>query len=420
MTEPNPRPEEWSLADFYLGEGDDPTVPPEGFAEWRRATAWAASLYEPSLLGPPVPRTRLDSGHAERAVINLSSYNYLGLAQHPETVAAAQEALALYGTGACGSPILSGMTDLHRRLENRLSEFLGRESTMLFSSGFGGALGSLSGLLRRDDVAVLDSRAHASLLDGAKLSQARVELFEHNDPVSLDAALDRWKGRRRLVVVEGVYSMDGDMADLPRLLEVTSQHSVAVLIDEAHSLLVCGAHGGGVTEHFGAEGRIGLLYGTMSKALAGIGGFVSGRAATLDYLRLYANPYGYSCALPPGVVAAMIRGLEIATRDDTLRRRLWDNADYFRAQVQQLGLSVGASTTHVVPIIIGDDRALLYTLGHEMLARGLFLAPVDFPSVPQDKVRFRAAITAAHSRADLDEALNIIEDTIARRLRDAA
>ena len=413
-------PERLSLADFLFSEGPDPSVPPEEFTRWRQATAWATSLYEPSLLGPPVPRTQLEVAGTARPIINLSSYNYLGLAAHPETIAAAQEALATYGTGACGSPILSGMSELHHRLERRMSEFLGRESTMLFSSGFGGALGSLSGLLRKGDVAILDSDVHFSLIDGARLSKARLELFDHNDPASLDAALERWKDSRRLVVVEGVYSMNGDMAELPALLEVAEAHGVGILIDEAHSTLVCGARGRGVAEHFGVEDRIRLTYGTFSKAFAGLGGFLSGPRETLDYLRFYANPYGFSCALPPSVVAALLCALDIATRDDSLRHRVRDNAEYFRAGIRGLGLSVGASTTHVVPIVIGDNRHLLYELGHEMLARGLFLAPVDYPSVPQDQVRFRAAVTAAHTRADLDEALNIIADTIVPRLRQAA
>ena len=413
-------PERLSLADFLFSESPDPSVPPEEFTRWRRATAWATSLYEPSLLGPAAARTQLEIAGVARPIINLSSYNYLGLATHPDTIAAAQEALATYGTGACGSPLLSGMSDLHHRLERRMSEFLGRESTMLFSSGFGGALGSLSGLLRKGDIAVMDSDVHFSLIDGARLSKTRLELFDHNAPGSLDAALERWKDSRRLVVVEGVYSMNGDMADLPALLEVAEAHGVGILIDEAHSTLVCGANGRGVAEHFGVEDRIRLTYGTFSKAFAGLGGFLSGPRETLDYLRFYANPYGFSCALPPSVIAALLCGLDIATRDDTLRRRVRDNADYFRSQVRGLSLSVGASTTHVVPIVIGDNRGLLYELGHEMLARGLFLAPVDYPSVPQDQVRFRAAVTAAHTRADLDEALNIIADTIVPRVRQAA
>jgi len=312
------------------------------------------------------------------------------------------------------------MTDLHRQLERELSGVLGRGSTMLFNSGFGGALGSLSGLLRKGDVAVLDSRSHLSLLDGARLSQAQLRLFEHNDPDSLDQVLKRGAGQRQLVVVEGIYSMDGDMANLPDLLEVAERHGVGMLVDEAHSILVCGTNGRGAVEHFGVEQRVALQYGTFSKAFAGIGGFVSGSKETLDYLRLYASPYGFSCALPPSVVAALLAGLRVATRDDALRQRLRANADYFRAGLRAIGVNTGESTSQVIPIVIGANRPLLYELGHEMLARGLFLAPVDYPSVPEDQVRFRASVTAAHTRADLDEALSIIEDTVVRKVRRAA
>jgi 7-keto-8-aminopelargonate synthetase-like enzyme len=407
---------QFSLADFYLGDSDDPVVPPADFTRWRHEASHAAALYEQSLLGAPLPRTTLQVRGQPRSILNLSSYNYLGLATHPATVAAAHRALDVYGTGACGSPLLSGMTDQHRDLEDGLTRLLGREATMLFNSGFAGALGSLAGLLRRGDVAVVDSRAHLSLLDGARLSQAHVRTFEHNDPSALDAVLERGRGSRQLVVVEGIYSMDGDLADLPRLLEVTEQHQVGVFIDEAHSILTCGPRGLGATEHFDVDERVVLKYGTFSKAFAGIGGFLNGPRQTLDYLRAYANPYGFSCALPPAVVAALVAGLQVATEDDSLRRQLWDNAAYFRNGLHRVGIDTGDSVSHVIPIIVGEDRGLLYELGHAMLERGLFLAPVDYPSVPQDRVRFRASITALHSRADLDEALNVLEDTVARRV----
>ncbi|MCC6559345.1 MAG: aminotransferase class I/II-fold pyridoxal phosphate-dependent enzyme [Polyangiaceae bacterium] len=409
----------YSLADFHVGDSDDPLVPPAEYKEWRAAVTWATSHYERSLLGPPIPRTAIDVHGARRPIINLASYNYLGFAKHPETIAAAKAALDSHGTGACGSPILSGMTDLHRALERDLGAFLGRESTMLFNSGFGGALGALSGLMRKGDVAVIDSKAHISLIDGAKLSGATLLMFEHNDPRSLDQVLSKTQGKRRLVVVEGIYSMDGDVGDLPALLEVTEQHKVGMMIDEAHSILAMGARGRGVVEHFGVEDRVALQYATFSKAFAAVGGFVSGRAETLDYLRYYANSYGFSCALPPPVAGAVLKGLEVASRDDSLRVRLRENAEYFRKQLHALGLDTGTSTTHVVPIIIGANRSLLYMLSYAMLARGLFLAPVDFPSVPEDEVRFRASITAAHTRADLDEALNIIESTIVPALKAA-
>lgn len=407
----------YSLADFHAGESDNLLVPPPDYAEWRRASVWATSLYERSLLGAPIPRTFVDLNGMRHPVLNFASYNYLGLARHPETVAAAKAALDKYGTGACGSPLLSGMTDVARDLEKRLSSFLGRESTMLFNSGFGGALGAMEGLLRKGDVAVVDSKAHMCLLDGARLSGAQIVTFDHNDAAALEGALVKTRGKRRLVVVEGIYSMDGDTADLPNLLPVAERFGAPVLIDEAHSILTMGKTGRGAAEHFGMEDRIGLKYATFSKAFASVGGFVSGRAETLDYMRYYANPYGFSCALPPAVAAATLAALDVATRDDTLRSRLSGNATYFRHQLHSLGLNTGESTTHVVPIVIGPHRQLLYMLSHAMLGRGLFLAPVDFPSVPEDQVRFRCSITAAHTKKDLDEALDILEKTVVPALR---
>jgi glycine C-acetyltransferase len=412
------RPEQYSLADFYFGDVDntDPTVPPADFTSWRRATGWATRLYEPALLAAPTPRSTVASASGPRRVINLSSYNYLALGTHPDVIAAAESALREFGTGACGSPLLSGMTRLHQTFERELAAFVGR-TVLLFNSGFSGALGSLAGLLRKGDVAVVDSKAHISLMDGARLSGARLAVFEHNDVTSLDSVLTAANGRRRLVVVEGVYSMDGDMAPLPAILDVADAHGAPVLVDEAHSILTCGPTGRGVAEHFGVADRVRLHYGTFSKAFAGLGGFVAGPDATIDYMRCYASSYGFSCALPPATVAGLSAALDVATRDADLRTRLWDNADYFRAAVHQLGISTGASSTHVVPLIVGSDRALLYELGNAMRDRGLFLSPVDYPSVPQDQVRFRASITAGHTRADLDEALNILSDVMAPRVR---
>src|SRR5256886_7877292 len=255
-----------SLADFVVGDSDDPLVPPLAFTQWRQAGAWEATLYEPELLAAADARTTINYEGRPRSVINLCSYNYLGLANRPEVIAAARDALAKYGLGACGSPLLSGMTDLHRELERRVAEFLGREDAMLFNSGFGGALGTISGLLRKTDVAILDNRSHLSLRDGAVLSRCRTEKFEHNDSASLDAALHRQQGRRRLVIVEGIYSMGGDFGNLKQLIRVAESHGASVFIDEAHSMLACGNHGRGAAEMFGVEDRVPLLYGTFSKA----------------------------------------------------------------------------------------------------------------------------------------------------------
>jgi 8-amino-7-oxononanoate synthase len=401
------------LGDFVAGERDNPLAPPDGFTDWRRNGAmWAGSLYEPELLGSADVRTRIEYDGKAQDVINFCSYNYLGLANHPEVIAAAQAALSKYGIGACGSPTLSGMTDLHRQLELNMAEFLGREDAMLFNSGFGGALGTLSGLLRKNDVAVLDNRSHLSLRDGAVLSRCRLDRFEHNDPESLNVALSRRKGKRALVIVEGIYSMDGDLANLDELISVAELHDASVLIDEAHSMLGCGQNGRGAGELLGVEERIDLVYGTFSKAFGAVGGFVAGSRETLDYLRLYAHSYVYSCALPPVVIGAILKALEIATREPQLRTRLWENAEYFRTEVNALGIDTGASTTYIMPLIVGD-RERMYRIGHELRRSGLFVAPVDYPAVPDDRICFRACVTANHTRSDLDEALNILSDAFA-------
>ena len=404
-------PAKFSLSDFLVGDSKDPLKPPPAFTQWHRAGLWASALYEPELLAPADARTIIQYDGKPRSVINLCSYNYLGLANHPEVITAAHDALKSHGLGACGSPMLSGMTDLHRELEHAIAEFLGYEDAMLFNSGFGGALGTISGLLRKTDSAVLDNRSHLSLRDGAVLARTRSERFEHNDPASLDAALARHKGKRQLVIVEGIYSMDGDFGNLKELIDVADAHEASVFVDEAHSMLACGAHGRGAVEHFDVEKRVRILYGTFSKAFGALGGFVCGSSETLNYLRFYAHPYVYSCALPPVVIGAILKALEIGSTQPELRKRLWENADYFHKQLSALGIDTGPSTTYIMPIIIGD-RERMYRLGHELRRRGLWVAPVDYPAVPQDRICFRACVTANHTRADLDEALNILADTL--------
>ncbi len=407
----NENPADLSLSNFLAGESRDPLQAPPSFTRWMEAGAWAVKLYEPEMRAAAEARTTITYNGKPHRVINLCSYNYLGLANHPEVIAAAHEALTTHGLGACGSPMLSGMTDLHRELERKIAQFAGREDAMLFNSGFGGALGTISGLLRKTDVAVLDNRSHLSLRDGATLSRCRAEKFEHNDPASLDVSLGRNNGKRQLVVLEGIYSMDGDFGNLTELLPIAASHGASVFVDEAHSILACGEHGRGAAEKFGVQDQVPLIYGTFSKAFGALGGFIAGSRETLQYLRFYAHPYVYSCALPPVVVAGISKALELGTSQPELRRRLWENADYFRGQLQSLGLDIGNSNTYVMPIVIGD-RERMYRLGHELRARGLWVAPVDYPAVPNDRICFRACVTALHTRADLDEALNILQDTL--------
>lgn len=408
----------YSLADFSDSESTDPLKAPRDFTDWMDSVKDARALFQPALMGPPIARTKLRSEGVVRDTLNFSSYNYLGLAHHPRVVEACQRAVSKYGTGAGGSPLLCGMSELHHELEARLVALLGCESVMLFPSGFSGGLGTVAALLRKGDAVVMDEKSHVSLMSGAKLAQAQLLTFNHNDPSSLEFALKRCEGKRRFLVVEGIYSMDGDLADLPKLLEVAERHGVSTFIDEAHSFLACGKKGRGATELLGiSPERIALTYGTLSKATASIGGFVGGKADIIEYLRFYASSYGFSCTLPPSVVAGVLAGMDVAQSEPELRERLWENSEYFRRGVQGLGLSTGDSSSYIIPIFVGSDRSVLYELTRLTRERGLFLIPVDYPSVPLDGLRFRASISAEHTREDIDEALNVISDTFVKRVQ---
>ena len=408
---------QFSLADFYYSDSDDPLTPPADYLAWRRATSWATALYEPVLCEAAGPINRLQTADGVQRVINMTSYGYLGLVQHPAVVAAAKQALDDYGTGACGSPILSGKSALHRELERKIGGLTGYPGVLIFNSGFGGALGSAAGLMRKGDVAVVDARAHVSMVDGLKIGGAKIVFFEHNDARALDEALSATRGTRRLIFVDGLYSMDGDLADLPALLDVAESHGVGMFVDEAHSMLCCGATGGGVVEHFGVRGRVGIQYGTLSKAFSCAGGFAATSSDLIEYLRFYADSYGFTCALPPSVVAGASAVIDVMQAEPWRRAHLWENANYFRTQLQSLGIDTGTSTSYVVPIVVGEQRTLLYELALQLRARGLFVTPVDYPTVPLDQARFRASVTALHTRELLDEALQIIEDVFVPPMR---
>jgi 7-keto-8-aminopelargonate synthetase-like enzyme len=409
-------PRTLNLADFYSGHDTDPLRAQPEFLEWRSATAREQGLFQQPLAASAGPRTRLLVNGAVREVINLASLDYLGLNRHPGVAAAIAAALEQWGVGACGVPLLTGTAGIHRDLERSVSDLLERPDTMLFPSGFSGGVGLMLALLRRGDVAIADAKAHMCWMDGIRTSGAQLATFPHGDVQALDRLLTVHKSARRLVVVDGLYSMDGDVPDLPAILDVCDAHGVGLIVDEAHSIFALGDTGGGVTEQQGVQKRVRLLFGTFSKGLSMLGGFASGDAGLLDYARLYAHPFGFSAALPPAYAAGIVTAVGIARQAVTRREQLALNAGYFRQSLRDLGLDTGISTTHVIPIIL-KDRAFLYESGVRLRERGVYVVPIDYPAVPEDAVRFRISISAAHTREDLDEALTAIEDVVAAPLR---
>ncbi|MEW5814774.1 MAG: aminotransferase class I/II-fold pyridoxal phosphate-dependent enzyme [Spirochaetota bacterium] len=411
----------YSLADFFYNDNPDVLSPPEEFDRWINHPLVQESykFFEQQLLAAPRTSTEILSKFdgKKRKIINLTSYNYLGLSTHPEVIQAAKEALDRYGLGASGAPLLSGTFDLHVKFAKMLAEFKQKEDCLLYSSGLGGNMGAIQGILRKGDFFILDEKCHKSLVDGGTLSGARMLFFEHNNPDSLASMLEKAKGKRILVAVEGVYSMDGDLVRLKDIVEVCEQYHAGIFIDEAHSTLIFGANGRGVAEHLGLEDKIGISFGTLSKSFGGVGGFVCSNARLIRYLKGYSSPWNFSCAPSPPVVAGLIKALEVATRDSSLRDRLWANVNYMMNHLQSMKLDLGNTESQVIPIIIGASGEKLMTLAAEMQQRGLFLQPVDFPAVPAHARRFRISVSAQLTQEEMDKVLNIVEDVIVKGLK---
>lgn len=415
---------DFSLADFFYNDNQDVLSPPEDFEEWITHPRVLESFrfFEQQFLEAPRTVSRVLSGvdGEKREVINLTSYNYLGLSTHPEVIQGAKDALDKYGLSASGAPLLSGTFDLHIELAKRLAEFKQKEDCILYSSGLGGNMGAIQGILRKGDYLVLDEKSHKSLVDGGTLAGARMLFFDHNDMSSLEQMLEKAKGKRILVAVEGVYSMDGDLVKLPEVSRLCEAYNAGLYVDEAHSTLMFGENGRGIGEHFGMEEKVGVSFGTLSKAFGGVGGFVCSNASLIRYLKGYSSPWNFSCAPSPAVVGGLLKALEVATRDSTLRDRLWSNVRYLTDGLKAMNLDLGGTESQVIPIIIGSSGEKLMQLAAEIQQRGLFLQPVDFPAVPANARRFRISGSAQLTKEQMDRALNIIEDVIAKDLHKGA
>jgi 8-amino-7-oxononanoate synthase len=340
-------------------------------------------------------------------VIMLGSNNYLGLTNHPEVKAAAARALDTYGTGVAGSRFLNGTLDIHVELEEKLARFMHRESVLTFPTGFQVNLGVISGLIGRKDVVILDNLDHACILDGARLSFGRVLKYGHNDMDALEERLRSVEDdRSAMIVVDGVFSMEGDLADLPRIVELKKKFGTRLMVDDAHGIGVMGENGRGTAEHFGVEDEIDLVMGTFSKSLAAVGGFVAGEKKVIDYIKHNARAVMFSAAPAPASVATVIKALEIIEREPERRRDLWDNTDYMKREFTGMGYDTGNSASPVIPLLVGEDMTA-FKMTFRLQEEGIFANPVVSPGVPPGRAMIRTSYMATHTRDHLDRTLEI-------------
>ncbi|MDA0328107.1 MAG: aminotransferase class I/II-fold pyridoxal phosphate-dependent enzyme [Gemmatimonadetes bacterium] len=407
---------EYDYTNFYFGAGDDAFALLEPFDDWwQQVRPSGYYLYELPLHSQPSTRVDVEdtkTGEIRRGLVNFASYNYLGLSYRPEVKQAIKDAADLYGGGSSGSPILSGTTDLHRRFATEIAEFKGTEAAMIFPTGYSANVGTIAGLMRSGDLIVADQYAHASIVDGMILSKAKSRFFRHNRADDLDKKLSGFAGKK-LVIIEGVYSMDGDTPPLAELVAVCRKHGARLMIDEAHSAFVFGENGKGVAEDQGFDADIDIHLGTFSKSLGGQGGYTAGSRQLINYLRGFSRSRFFSCALSPVVVAGLRKALEIASKEPELRTKLWDNVAYMQKLLCDAQVPMGDSTSHVIPIMVRDD-ARIFAMGEEIFREGVFINPVKYPAVGKHKSRFRMSISAAHTHEELEEGAAVIVKVLKR------
>jgi 8-amino-7-oxononanoate synthase len=337
--------------------------------------------------------------------IMMGSNNYLGLTHHPEVLAAARAALERYGSGCTGSRFLNGTLDLHETLELELAEFFGKESCLVFSTGYQANLGVISGLVGRGDLVFLDKLDHASIVDGAKMSQGETVRFNHGDLAGLERKLQRVpEGTGTMVIVDGVYSMEGDIADLPSLIRVAQKFGAALAVDDAHSVGVLGPKGDGTAAHFGLTEEVDLIVGTFSKSLASIGGFAAGTENVIHFLKHHSRPLIFTAALPPANTAGVLAALHVLQREPERRDQLWVNTRRLQDGLRGLGFDIGPTETPIVPVLIGPLEKT-FVFWRKLFDAGVFTNPVVPPAVPPSQCRLRTSLMATHTFEQIDRAI---------------
>ena len=365
------------------------------------------------LEGEQLPVARFDG----REVINLSSNNYLGLTTHPRLKARAIEAIEKYGVGSGAVRSIAGTMTIHLALEEKIARFKQVEAAVVFQSGFTANAGTVAAILSREDIIISDELNHASIIDGCRLSRAEIKVFPHKDVAACETILREIASRpgRKLLITDGVFSMDGDIAPLPELAALAEKYGCIMMLDDAHASGVLGRNGRGTVDHFNLHGRVDIQVGTLSKAIGALGGYVGSTRDAIEFLYHRARPFLFSTSHPPSVAATCLAAFEILEEEPQLIERLWGNTRFFKAGLKKLGFNTGMSETPITPVIVGD-AALAHEFSRQLFQQGVFAQSIGFPTVPQGKARIRTIVTATHTRDQLSRALSILE-SVAKKLR---
>jgi glycine C-acetyltransferase len=344
-----------------------------------------------------------------KEVIQLSSNNYLGLTSHPRLRKAALEAVEKYGAGTGSVRTIAGTFKMHEELEKKLAKFKHTEAALVFQSGFTTNQGVLSAILTAEDVVISDELNHASIIDGIRLTKAARKIYKHVDMDDLERALKESQNyRKRLIVTDGVFSMDGNIAPLPDIVELAEKYDALVMVDDAHASGVLGENGRGTVNHFGLDGRVHIQVGTLSKAVGVLGGYIASSQTLIDYLIHKGRPFLFSTSHPPAVTAACMEAINVLLEEPELIQKLWDNTKFFKDGLKNLGFNTGKSETPITPVIVGKE-ALAHQFSDKLLEYGVFAQGIAYPTVEKGKARVRTIVTAEHTKEELQEALNIFE-----------
>ncbi|KAF1681218.1 MULTISPECIES: glycine C-acetyltransferase [Bacillus] len=344
-------------------------------------------------------------------IIQLSSNNYLGFTSHPRLINAAREAVREFGAGTGSVRTIAGTFTMHQELEKKLAAFKKTESALVFQSGFTTNQGVLSSILSKDDIVISDELNHASIIDGIRLTKADKKVYQHVDMSDLERVLRKSMNyRMRLIVTDGVFSMDGNIAPLPEIVELAETYDAFVMVDDAHASGVLGENGRGTVNHFGLDGRVHIQVGTLSKAIGVLGGYAAGSQVLIDYLRHKGRPFLFSTSHPPAVTAACMEAIDVLLEEPEHMERLWENTAYFKSMLLKMGLTLTRSETPILPVLIGDE-GVAKQFSDQLLSRGIFAQSIVFPTVAKGKARIRMMMTAEHTKEELDQALDVIEKT---------